>query len=169
MLDMVLVPLDGSHLAESALDHAMKIVKPEGTLVLLTVLQTPEYPIYDFYPMTTTMAQKYDKTVTEALPRAKEYLAGVAEGIMKRSTLRVSYYAEVGDPAEVIMKMAQEHQAQAVCMSTHGRSGFSRWLFGSVTAKVLATGYCPVYVVPAQQMEKRKTAEIAATKIAQSN
>lgn len=162
MLDMVLVPLDGSHLAESALEHAVKIVGPDGTLILLTVLQTPEYPIYDFYPMTTTMAQKYDKTVSDALPRAKEYLAGVAASIEKKSRLRVSYFAEIGDPSEVIVKLAQEHHVQAICMSTHGRSGFSRWLFGSVTAKVLATGYCPVYVVPAQQMEKRKTSEIAA-------
>ena len=164
MLDYVLVPLDGSHLAESALEHAMKIVKPEGTLILLTVLQTPEYPIYDFYPMTTTMAQKYDKTVSDALPRAKEYLAGMAASVENKSQLLVSYYAEIGDPAEVIVKMAQDHHVQAICMSTHGRSGFSRWLFGSVTAKVLATGYCPVYVVPAQQMEKRKTSEVAAAK-----
>lgn len=164
MLDVLLVPLDGSHLAEAALEHAAKIVSPEGTLVLLTVLQTPEYPIYDFYPMTTTMSQKYDKTLSDALPRAKEYLAGIAEALEKKSRLRVTYYAEIGDPAEIIVKIAQEHQAQAICMSTHGRSGFSRWLFGSVTAKVLASGYCPVYVIPAQQMEKRKTAEIAAAK-----
>jgi nucleotide-binding universal stress UspA family protein len=164
MLDVVLVPLDGSHLAESALDHAAKIVNPDGTLILLTVLQTPEYPIYDFYPMTTTMTQKYDKTVSDALPRAKEYLAGIAESLAKKSRLRVSFYAEIGDPAEIIVKLAQEHHAQAICMSTHGRSGLSRWLFGSVTAKVLGSGYCPVYVVPAQQMEKRKTAEMAAAK-----
>ncbi|MBE2270412.1 MAG: universal stress protein [Anaerolinea sp.] len=164
MINTVLVPLDGSALAESALEHAVKIVKTEGKVILLTVLQTPEYPIYDFYPMTTAMTQSYDKTLNDAIPRAKEYLAGVAERISKQYGVLTSVYAEVGEPAEMIVKTAEKCHVDAICMSTHGRSGFSRWLFGSVTTKVLSVGVCPVYVIPTRQMEKHKTAEIASAK-----
>ena len=66
---------------------------------------------------------------------------------------------EAGDPATVIVETAQKLHVDAIVMSTHGRSGLSRWLFGSVTQKVLAASCCPVFVIPAKVTEESKTPE----------
>lgn len=162
MLEHVLVPLDGSSLAESALEQAIKLVKPAGKITLLTVLQNPEYPIYDFYPMTTALMHNYDKALNEAVPRAKEYLDRIADNIEEKHNLRACAKVEAGDPADVIIETADKLHVDAIVMSTHGRSGISRWLFGSVTARVVGSGCCPVFVIPTRQMQKRKTAELQA-------
>jgi nucleotide-binding universal stress UspA family protein len=164
MLDKVLVPLDGSSLAEQAIEYALRVVSTGGKLTLLMVLHNPDFPVYDFYPMTTAVMQNYDKAVNEAVPRAKEYLNQLAEGIQTKHQVAVSVVVEAGEPAEVIVETAEKSGAEAIVMSTHGRSGINRWLFGSITSKVLASSATPIFVVPAKHIQKRKTAELAAVK-----
>ncbi|NDJ61427.1 MAG: universal stress protein [Chloroflexi bacterium] len=148
MLSHVLVPLDGSTLAEKGLEHAKKLVGPTGRITLLTVVQVPEFPVYDFYPTPASVVPDYDAAIADALPRAKEYLEQVAEDI--RTTLHMPTSAEVlaGDPASLIVETAEKLHVDAIVMSTHGRSGIGRWLFGSVTQKVLSGSGVPVFVVP---------------------
>ena len=57
---------------------------------------------------------------------------------------------QFGDPASVIVDTAGQLHVDAIVMSTHGRSGISRWIFGSVTNKVLGMAECPVLVVPSE-------------------
>jgi nucleotide-binding universal stress UspA family protein len=77
---------------------------------------------------------------------AKEYLESVAKGISGRG-LNVGIYVAVGMPAEVILSAAQEGGSAAVAMTTHGRSGIGRWVFGSVTDAVVRHGDVPVFVI----------------------
>ena len=62
----------------------------------------------------------------------------------------VGVEVHVGEPANVIVETAERLKVDAIVMSTHGRSGLSRWLFGSVTNKVLSANVCPVYVIPSK-------------------
>lgn len=164
MLERVVVPLDGSRLAQTALDYALKVLGGSGEIVLVTVLQQPDVPIYDFYPVTVTpQAKNFELTFNETVGRAQDYLKRLADEIQAQYPYQVNTIVEAGDPATVIVDMADKLHADAVVMSTHGRSGLSRWLFGSVTQKVLAVCCCPVFVIPSRVCEEaKKTAETKA-------
>lgn len=162
MLKHVLVPLDGSKLAELALDYALQIVSPGGRVVLVSVVQLPQYPIYDFYPAPSPVSAQVEATMSDALPIAREYLERIADKIQKQG-FTTQIEVEAGDPAEVITRRARELGVDVIVMSTHGRSGLGRLLFGSVTQKVLGSTVIPVLVVPNVQKEKSATQETAAS------
>jgi nucleotide-binding universal stress UspA family protein len=150
MLKHVLVPLDGSQLAEEALEHAKNIVAPDGKITLVAAVDIPEVPLYGYYP--AVAMPDFEAATKEMLPQAKKYLEMIAKRIASGS-LTISIDAQLGDPAEVIADAAQKLHVDAIVMSTHGRSGLGKWLFGSVTNKVLGAKPCPVYVVPNKDKE----------------
>ncbi len=147
MLKHVLVPLDGSKLAEQALEHATQIIQPGGKITLVAAVELPEMPVYDYYPPVNRV--EYERAQEELLPFANNYLENIAEGLKQRG-FEVSVKPLVGSAADVITDMACRYQVDAIVMSTHGRSGLQRWLYGSVTNKVLDARPCPVYVVPSK-------------------
>lgn len=157
MLSHILVPLDGSTLAEMALEHAKRIVAPDGKITLVTVVQAPEFPVYDFYPSPSPSVKSYETALHDAMPRAKEYLERVAHDLEQEMHIQVAVEVEAGDPASVLVELAMRLHVDAIVMSTHGRSGFSRWIFGSVTQKVLGVTPCPVFVVPGRRDDARKS------------
>ena len=162
MLEHVVVPLDGSQLAQTALDYALSLLCSHGKVTLVTVLQQPEVPIYDFYPVTVTPQVKdYETTFSETIARAQDYLKRLADDIHDKYPFEVHTEVEAGDAATMIVEIAEKLHADAIVMSTHGRSGLSRWLFGSVTQKVLAASTRPVFVIPARTAaDVKKTAEL---------
>jgi nucleotide-binding universal stress UspA family protein len=147
MLQHILVPLDGSKLAEDALQHARRIANRQGKITLLTAVDVPEMPMYGLYP--PAAVPDYQAAIQDALPKARAYLGQIAQELTDAG-FTVSVDAQVGDAAEVIARTAQELGVDAIVMSTHGRSGLSRWLFGSVTSKVLSAKVCPVFVIPSK-------------------
>lgn len=155
MLKTVLVALDGSKLAESSLDYALQLVDSRSKLVLLSVVQVPQYPIYDFYPSPAPMIPQYETGINDALKIARDYLDRLAASVRERTSATVVYEVEAGEPWEMIVQRAQAHSADCIVMSTHGRSGVGRLIFGSVTHKVLAEALCPVFVVP--NLERQQT------------
>lgn len=156
MLNHVLVPLDGSKLAEKAVNYARQIVKSGGKITLLTVLDIPEFPIYGYYPTPLVLEENtYETAAKNLTPKAVEYLQSVGD-LLRIDHYQVNIQTVIGDPATVIIDTAQSQEVDAVVMSTHGRSGFSRWLFGSVTNKVLSATSCPVFVIPGGKESKVK-------------
>ncbi|MCC6893648.1 MAG: universal stress protein [Anaerolineae bacterium] len=161
MLNHVLVPLDGSPLAEDALKHALDVVAPNGKITLVCAVETPDMLVYGYYPAVT--APNYETTKNELLPYAKHYIEGMAKDLIKQG-YAVRQEVKLGDAATVITNIAEKQHVDAIVMSTHGRSGISRFLFGSVTSKVLEAKVCPVFVVPSKQPAKvQKPAKTAET------
>jgi nucleotide-binding universal stress UspA family protein len=151
MLSLVLVTLDGSDLAEKALDYATQIVAPEGHIVLLSVVDVPDYPIYSAYPLTVTYnTPDYVEIVEEMMSAAQEYIEKIADGVRSQG-FKVKTIVKAGNPVNTILEQIQEEKVDAIVISTHGRSGLSRWLFGSVTQKILQAMPCPVIVVPGKE------------------
>jgi nucleotide-binding universal stress UspA family protein len=145
MLDHILIPLDGSVLAEEAISPTKQILKANGRITLLSVVEVPTSWESGMAPV---LMLEESKSVTDRLmARAKAYLEGVAENL-RAENFTVSTNAQYGVPATIIVDTALAQKVDAISMSTHGRSGFSRWLFGSVTSKVLSTAPCPVFVIP---------------------
>lgn len=148
MFTHVLVPLDGSALAESALRYAREITATGGVITLLTSVDVPEYTITTFYATgMIAEANRQQTSVENVVPHAREYLCDIAKQLEDEGWL-VRVEAVIGDAATTIIEHATEEQVDAIVMSTHGRSGINRWLFGSVTQKVLQGATCPVLVIP---------------------
>jgi nucleotide-binding universal stress UspA family protein len=164
MLKNVLITLDGSELAESALPYARKIVAPSGTLTLLSIVDVPEPGIYSLYEVPTVATPgNFDEYISELKTAAYEYLEQVAKPL-RQTGLHVETVVEIGEPAVVILDEAKRRDVNAIVMSTHGRSGLQRWLFGSVTQKVLAGMHCPVFVVPGRETARDSKQQTAFDK-----
>lgn len=153
MLKHVLIPLDQSGLAESALDYAFKLTGPDSQITLLTVLVPPDLSISTMYG-TDGLAQvaqavdSYESAERQIRVQAEAYLRSVSQRLPGR---RVNIAVHTGRDADVIVEDAKELGVDAIVMATHGRSGISRWLLGSVTQKVLHAAPCPVMVIPQQR------------------
>jgi len=138
----ILIPLDGSELAEAAVDAAVPLARAfDSELLLLGVLDLTAgmYDVYSEAFSPVDLRAQLEKFIETALERARGRVE--AQGIAVRSLL------EVGVPHEEIARVAQEHSADLIVMTTHGRKGLSHLLLGSVTEKVFRTAPCPVLVV----------------------
>lgn len=138
----VLVPTDGSDCAERAVDHALQVARRfEATVHALSVVDVsalsssfaagPGIPA-----VVNTLEEQYQETVDAVAERAEEYDL-VAETAVTE-----------GAPARVIRGYVDDHGVDLVAMGTHGRSGFSRQLIGSVAERVVRTSDVPVMAVP---------------------
>jgi nucleotide-binding universal stress UspA family protein len=139
-LTKVLVPVDGSRESESILGFVGEIaLKLNLEIVLLHIW--PRHT--DLYSPTGVKArEKIEKRENEYIQRMAERLKG--EGINARPVFREVMQ---GHEAVEIIKLAEQEQFSMVAMATHGRSGISRWIFGSNAEKVLNEGSTPLLLV----------------------
>ena len=147
MLKHVLVPLDGSEVATKAVDYACSITAPDGQITLLTALDVPEYPAMAFYPSVIAYDNNHEVMTEQLIPQAQEYLQSHAQKL-REAGYQVNIETVVDEAANAIVEKADAAGVDAIVMSTHGRSGLSRWLFGSVANKVLGSTQCPVFIIP---------------------
>lgn len=144
MFQQILVPLDGSAVAEAVLPHATLIAKAFGArLVLMGVVDLGG----------TEAGEGHQAYLTQVAERAqgevRKYLDGVAaklrgEGVEAQSEVTI------GRAAEALANFAPGH-VELIAMSTHGRSGIGRWMFGSVTDRVLHLTAVPMLIIRAQE------------------
>lgn len=148
MFNKIVVPLDGSELAEGVLPHVAEMIRGRGSRVYLLSAS----PLTRGSPLTTVDAQPASATVPEDLPGVMreliEYLRGVAEKLGPATT-DVWIGVRFGRPADTILAFADQVGADLIATSTHGRSGISRWVFGSVADRLLRGATCPVLLVRA--------------------
>src|SRR5689334_999068 len=163
MLNHVLIPLDGSSLAETAVEAAQKILAGNATITLVTAVDMPQTPLYGV-DMATAMVAASREAVEETSRHARSYLEQIAHDL-RTEGYNVHIHVSVGEAAVVIAEVAEKNHVDAIVISTHGRSGISRWLFGSVTNKVLSTAHCPIYVIPNLQQEKAAQKTVTATSL----
>ncbi len=141
MYERIIVPLDGSHLAETALPYAEELAgRMASEIVLFTVFESAERGEYQQH-------QVYVKKVIEDTEhRAGKYLKKPA---MK--PVKVGAATRVGYPADGIVSYARKGSFKLIIMATHGRSGIGRWALGSVADKVVrATTLQPLMLIRAK-------------------
>ena len=136
IFDRILVPLDGSALAEAILSQIHRILSRQDSEVLLVRAVSA-----------TRSAEMESIEVPEILQsQAARYLQEVA-GRLESQGARVRSIVRLGSAAEVILDVASEERATLIALSTHGRSGVSRWTLGSVAEKVIRASGVPVLVM----------------------
>lgn len=145
MLDRILVPLDGSPRAEAALPP-LEWLAPAASGEILLVRACPLRPAgaYEAAPLLPVGVDEAREDLERTAARLR------AEGRRVRTLVRE------GDAAEAILDAAAEEGATLVLMSTHGRSGLARFVFGSVAEKVLRASPVPVMIFPAFSPPRRQ-------------
>lgn len=156
MYTKILVPLDGSRFAEQALTHAMNIAAAGAVEIhLLSVaplLDDQTQSVVDMYPV--YVYRDYMVNHASESERIKQGLQDYLDQLSRRLNglghLVVSA-VRLGQPAEEIISYAGENGCELIVMSTHGRSGIGRWVYGSVADKVLRGSATPVLLVRVQE------------------
>ncbi|MHB0868039.1 MAG: universal stress protein [Chloroflexota bacterium] len=148
MYRRILVPLDGSPLAEAALPHATAVARRfDAGLTLLQVVST--LPVATTVDTTATAGAETVLAVEaiEATEQAAvEYLNEVAHR-PELAGIPVEVEVVRGGPAREIVRQAQRGKADLIVMSTHGRSGLGRLVFGSVADEVLREAGIPILLI----------------------
>lgn len=144
----LLVPLDGSEMAECVLPHVIELIRPGETRVYLFSILTTGLGDRTVALMTTYPPGM--QLSTTALARAQAhlevYLRDIAARLREHGAI-VRHDIRTGNPAEEILNYALEIEADIIVMSAHGHSGANRWVYGSVASRVLRGAPCPVLLV----------------------
>ena len=143
MYKKMLVPLDGSELAEVVFDYAKELAgRLDLDLTLLNVVETSEGSL-------PPMNRAYIEGAVETVQRNSVQLQEKTRTEPASKAVKAQCELVVGHPAEEILRYADENSIDLILMATHGRSGVKRWALGSVADKVLRASKVPVWLVRA--------------------
>jgi nucleotide-binding universal stress UspA family protein len=146
----MLVPLDGSELAELVLPHVEALALPQGgaaaEVVLVGICEPLVLPPVTTPETSVNWGTAADEYLAKSKKSAERYLFKVQRGLTDAG-LKVSLEVLEGDPATEIIDYAGRKQVNLIVMATHGRSGIGRWAYGSVAQKVLHGGSTPILLV----------------------
>lgn len=136
-MERILIPLDGSSFAERALAQGHRIARPGHSEILL--VRAVHVPL-SLAKIDTAHLEKQEKKEAEA------YLSEVSARL-NSAGIAARWAVIDGPPAEAILETAKREKASLIAMTTHGRSGVSRWALGSVAGKVLQASHVPVLMM----------------------
>lgn len=153
MFTRILVPQDGSDLAKQAVGPAVEIAKRfEATIVLARAVHVSFGVMGDAYLATPDI---YNDLFTQAQNEAQANLQEVAAEIQGQGVKVESVILE-GEPAGALVDLEESGQIDLVVMSTHGRSGLARFVYGSTAEQLLRHGTKPVLLIRMQGDHHRK-------------
>lgn len=148
MYDKILVPLDGSELAECVLPHVENLAKYKrvNKVVLVQVVEPIVIPFSE-YDAGFIADQIADAEKTEKAT-AGEYLEKIANK-MESSGIKTETHVLFGNAAEMLVDFINKNGTELVVIATHGRSGVKRWIWGSTTDRILHHICVPIFVIRA--------------------
>ena len=146
MYKRILVPLDGSELAECVLPHVESIANGCGveSVIFLRVLDT-DMPSATYAYLGESLRTEIKESSEKAVG---EYINEVAARV-KLDGVEVQKQVIAGKVAESIAEYASKNDIDLIVIATHGRSGVNRWAWGSVADRVLRSACVPVLMVRA--------------------
>jgi nucleotide-binding universal stress UspA family protein len=154
MYNKILAPIDGSKLSECSLEHVKEIASGchVTEVILLTVLEQSHtfLPSYGGEGQIRETFQKQRNEQEQFKEMAEKYLAGASESLKKQglAVRTVAIEAEATQSvAEAILNYAESNNIDLIIMSTHGRSGITRWASGSVADRVVRYSRTPVLTI----------------------
>jgi nucleotide-binding universal stress UspA family protein len=147
----ILVPLDGSHLAEQILPYAVEQARLSSSkLVLLQVTDFPESEVTVGPKATAAVAEKENAYYTHEEKEATNYLMTIADSY-QNSAIDAEWAVVHGEnPQETIMDYANKNGYDMIAICTHGRGGLNRMVFGSVADHILRSAGPPLLVLRPQ-------------------
>ena len=157
MEQRILIPLDGSKTGEAALPLVEDLVSKllSATKVEITLLQVVSSLPHFVVAGEAGLQIPYTELELEQNKRKTlDYLEKTGESLKsKGATVKIK--VGIGNAADEILRVADEINASLIAMSTHGRSGITRWAFGSITDRVLQGANIPVFLVRARKKAQK--------------
>lgn len=144
-LRSIVVPLDGSELAEGVLSPVLEIAKALDLEIML--FRAFEIPYGLYAAAGGYYAINFDKYVAEVKDEVNSYLEKQTEALKRLGVEKISYISAEGFAADQIILFARSTADNLVAMCSHGRSGLKRWVLGSVTETVVRYSGDPVLVI----------------------
>ena len=149
MYQSILVPLDGSELAECALPHAIHMAKASQAKIVLVSVTERIQGFRIIEDRTERLEERLSPEATGKLEEeAQRYLDKIAKQ-MEAEGVKVDTDVQFGSPSEGIIACSINNKCDIIVMASHGRSGISRWSHGSVADKVFRASKLPVLMVKA--------------------
>lgn len=153
MEQKILVPLDGSALSERAIEPAEKIAKAIGCeMILFRVVDTPLEKSPEAEP------EEVRQAASARIDKATTYLKAIASRVEGKG-IKARIEVGAGYPHSAILALADKENVEFIIMSTHGRTGVSRALMGSVAEKVVYRTERPVMLVKPEKIHETRTDE----------
>jgi nucleotide-binding universal stress UspA family protein len=143
MYKKILVPLDGSELAECILPHVIDIATGCGVaeIIIMTVVE-PIFLVADDAGAPIDIAKLQEASVKSA----RSYLRRIQRKLRTKK-FNVTTETLKGNAAQTISEYAARNGVDLIAMATHGRGGISRWVWGSTADKLLRSSTVPVLIV----------------------
>ena len=158
LFDRVLVPLDGSQRAESALASVAEYLSPSGILHLFTVVKPPVL----FAPPARPGAPSDAKVSRRQKVIAYRYLRRIARRMRGCGRAVALHVAEAFVVSREIVRYANAERIELIVIATHARGGPARWALGSVADKIVRAGSCPVLVCRSRAADDKASEEYRA-------
>jgi nucleotide-binding universal stress UspA family protein len=159
-LTRLLVPLDGSPLAEQALPYARALATAETQIILLEVVPWADEIRTVLGKLIATAAEvqeAYEASAREELEAARKQWLGDRQNV----TIEVA----AGDPAEQILWAAERHAVDLIVMASHGRGALGRWTFGSVADRIARASTIPVMIIHPKDTAAQPTTQAQIQRI----
>lgn len=143
-MQKILIPLDGSDLAETALDPAIRLAARTGATIFLIAVVSDLPPV----PLAAGDGELVSGWFKEEEERAQRYLEGVRKGILsKRPEMEVQVHVALGPVARTILAHASESQADLIALTSHGRGAWQRAWLGSIADEIIRKAQRPVLLL----------------------
>lgn len=155
----LLVPLDGSEVSEASLPWATKLAQEHGHSI--TLVRIAEYPLAGggTWPEEAMSAEAYEQVIVAEQDEAEHYLDDVRQRLAE-SKVTVETIVRHGNPSVALLDLADELNAAAIVMASHGRGGLKRLVLGSVAMQLVSHTAVPVFLVRAVIPAERRTADL---------
>lgn len=156
IIKRILVPVDFSPRSLQALDYAIDFAKPfAAELIVLFVVEPVVYATpADLYGASADLGM----VLKEQERGARDQLARLQARVQRRCS-KLRTVMQTGTPSQAISYTAKQQKADLIVMATHGRTGLSHLLLGSVAERVVRTSACPVLTVRTRPRTPRKTSK----------
>jgi nucleotide-binding universal stress UspA family protein len=146
MYQKILIPLDGSELAECSLDHAKAIAQGCRVPEVILFRAMEPLPVRNLPPLAEARGVSIRSDIEREQQEAKDYVLKI-ENKLKAEGIPSQAITVEGEAAHEILNYAENNNVDLIIMCTHGRSGLSRFLFGSVAEKVSGHSRVPVLLI----------------------
>lgn len=149
-LKSIVIPLDGTPLAEQVIEPAINLGSLFGaTFSLVRAVSPVVRSSYlpegtTIHGLTESVLEQIGSMQKKAEKEARDYVEGIAKKMSERGLVVTAHVPVEEEPADAILAVAKERRADLIAMETHGRRGFSRFFMGSVADKVVRGGGVPV-------------------------
>jgi nucleotide-binding universal stress UspA family protein len=149
MFNKILAPLDGSPMAECVFPYLLKMSKDSANtqVILFSVCEPPKISSDYAADMPRTWEQHVEDLTKYSQGQCSLYVKDAEKKLKEMGLKNLKIESRLGDPAKEIVDYASQNDIDLIVMASHGRSGPSRWAYGSVADKVFRSTCVPVLMV----------------------